>query len=192
MTKPLVRVYVASSLDGFMAGPNDDLSWLPDIDPNTHTPPSDSGALEYDEFIASIGALLMGRSTYDFVRGAGVDWPYGDRPVLVATNHALDADPPDTVRAVHGSITELIDMAKAAAGGKDVYLDGGTLIGQAAAADLIDDLTITLAPGALGRGSPLFGGLDEWYPLEIVSYHPYWAGMLQVRARPLRIKRNSQ
>jgi len=188
MASQRVRVYIATSIDGFIAGPDDDLSWLDGADPDTGqaqgVTPSDPGALDYEEFIGGVGALLMGRRTYDVVRGFDVPWPYGERPVLVATNRPLDSNPTGTVRRVDGSISELIDAAKEAAGAGDVYLDGGTLIRQAAGAGLIDDLTITIAPIALGAGHPLFMGLNERYPLEIVSHHTYSGGMLQIRARP--------
>ena len=140
--------------------------------------------MNHDDFIAEVGALLMGRRTYDVVRGFGPPWPYGDLPVLVATNRALDQDPPATVRAVCGPIAELVEEAKAAAGGMDVYLDGGTLVRQAAQEDLIDDLTITIAPIALGSGHPLFAGMSGRYPVDIVSHHRSGGGMLQIRIRP--------
>jgi dihydrofolate reductase len=184
MATPKVRVYIASSIDGFIAGPDDDLSWLPAADQIAGATDTDPDALQYDDFIAGVGALLMGRGTYDVVRGFGGPWPYGDRTVLVATNRALDEDPPATVRAVQGSIVELIEEAKNAADGMDVYLDGGTLVRQAAEADLVDDLTITIAPIALGSGHPLFAGMSERYPLEIVSHHRSGGGMLQIRVRP--------
>jgi dihydrofolate reductase len=186
MTTPQVRVYIATSLDGFIAGPNDDLSWLPGGDQLADTAGTDSDALGYEDFIAAVGALLMGRRTYDVVRGFDLPWPYGDLPVLVATTRTLDAAPPGTVRAVSGPITELIASAKTAAGGKDVYLDGGTLIRQGAESDLIDDLTITMAPIALGSGHPLFAGINKRYPLELLSHHRHPGGMIQIRARPKR------
>jgi dihydrofolate reductase len=186
MATPQVRVYIATSIDGFIAGPNDDLSWLPEGDQLADTAGTDDGALTYEQFIAGVGALLMGRRTYDVVRGFDVPWPYRDLPVLVATTRALDAEPPTTVHAVTGPISELVEAAKHAAGSKDVYLDGGTLIRQAAEVDLIDDLTITLAPIALGSGHALFAGIDKRYPLELVSHHRHAGGMIQIRARPKR------
>jgi dihydrofolate reductase len=168
MSASRVRVYIASSIDGFIAGPGDDLSWLPDDEQITGATDTDPNALQYEDFIAEVGALLMGRRTYDVVRGFGPPWPYGDRPVLVATNRALDQDPPVTVRAVRGPIAELVEEAKAAAGGLDVYLDG----------------TITIAPIALGSGHPLFAGMSGRYPVDIVSHHRSGGGMLQIRIRP--------
>jgi dihydrofolate reductase len=187
MASQRVRVFIATSIDGFIAGPDDDLSWLDGADPDGQDPSvthSDPAALDYETLIGEVGALLMGRRTYDVVRGFDVPWPYGERPVLVATNRPLDPDPPATVRPVEGLIAELIEAAKEAAGGRDVYLDGGVLIRQAAEANLIDELTITVAPIALGAGHPLFAGLNERYPLEIVSHHTSPGGMLQIRARP--------
>jgi len=78
-----LRVFCACSLDGFLAGEGDDLSWLPE--PEDGAPAEDHG---YDAFMEGIGALLMGRTTYDVVRGFDVAWPYGDRPVIVALSTA--------------------------------------------------------------------------------------------------------
>lgn len=183
---PRVRVYIASSLDGFIAGPNDDLSWLTGPEAANQGGETDPDALTFEAFIADVGALLMGRGTFDVVRGMDW-WGYGDRPVLVATHRELGAGARDTVRAVSGSIEEMVALAQEAAGGKDVYVDGGDLIRQAAEADLIDDLTITLAPIALGGGHPLFAGMARRYALEIVSHHTFDGGMVQIRARPAAV-----
>ena len=179
-----VRVYIASSLDGFIAGPDDDLSWLTGPDAANPGGPTDPDALTFEAFIADVGAVLMGRGTYDVVRGM-TWWGYGERPVLVATRREL-GEARETVRAVSGPIEALVAEARRAAGDKDVYLDGGDLIRQAVAADLVDDLTVTLAPVALGSGHPLFAGLARRYPLEITGHHTYEGGMVQIRARPRR------
>lgn len=181
-------MYIASSLDGFIAGPNDDLSWLMGPDAANPGGETDPRALTYERFIDDVGALLMGRGTFDVVQGMD-RWEYGDRPVLVATHRELGEGVRDTVRPVSGPIVELVALAKEAAGGKDVYMDGGELIRQAADADLIDDLTVTLAPIALGAGHPLFAGLAKPYPLEILSHHTFAGGMVQIRARPAERRR---
>lgn len=180
-----VRVYIASSLDGFIAGPDDDLSWLTGPGAANTGGETDSEALRFDGFIADVGAVLMGRGTFDVVRGMEW-WGYGERPLLVATHRELGDGVRETVRAVSGSIEEMVAEAKQAAGGKDVYIDGGDLIRQAADADLLDDITITIAPIALGAGHPLFAGIGKRYPLEINGHHTYDGGMVQIRARPGR------
>ena len=182
---PRVRVYMATSMDGFIAGPGDDLSWLTGPDAANPGGETDPGALTFDAFIADVGAVLMGRGTFDVVRGMEW-WGYGDRPLLVATHRALGPGVRDTVRPVSGSIRELVALALEAADGRDVYLDGGALVRQALDADLVDEITLTLAPIALGAGHPLFAGIERPYPLEILSHHTYDGGMVQIRARPRR------
>lgn len=180
-----VRVYIASSLDGFIAGPGNDLSWLTGPEAANQGGPTDPEALTFDGFIADVGAILMGRGTFDVVRGMEW-WGYGDRPLLVATHRDLGDNLPKSVRAASGSIQEMVAQAKEAARGKDVYIDGGDLIRQAAEADLIDDLTITIAPVALGAGHPLFAGLGQQYRLEVTGHHTYEGGMVQIRAKPAK------
>jgi dihydrofolate reductase len=176
-----VRAYLAMSLDGFIAGPGDDLSWLPE--PELGEPLPD-GALSFEAFIGAVGALLMGRRTYDVVRGMDVPWPYGGRPVLVATHRPLDEDPPSTVRAVTGGVEALVAEALATAKGGDVYIDGGTLVRHACDAGLVDELTLTLAPVALGAGHPLFGGLARPYGMKLMDVYRFPGGMVQLRLVP--------
>jgi len=173
------RVFIASSLDGFIAGEGDDLSWLPQ--PSEDEPLEDHG---YDAFMTEVGALLMGRRTYDTVRGFDVDWPYGDTPVLVATRRALDAEPPATVKALSGSIEMLVAQALETASGKDVYLDGGEIIRQALDAGLVDELIVTLIPVALGKGQPLFAGVAQRHRFEVADCRAFAHGMVQLRLVP--------
>jgi dihydrofolate reductase len=143
-----LRVFIAASLDGFIAGPNDELDWLPghsDIE-DTFTP-----------FMAQIGALLMGRRTYDVVCSLPDPWAYGDTPVLVPTSRPL-TPLHNSIRAVQGSIEEVVTAARQAAAGRDVYVDGGTLIRSALDAGLIDEIALTTVPVILGAGIPLFAG----------------------------------
>lgn len=181
-----VLVYIATSFDGFIAGPDDDLSWLHPVGGGGGDASSEAGGVTYDEFMKDIGALLMGRRTYEVVRSFDMPWPYGELPVLVATHRPLDDDVPGTVRAVEGTIGEMVEEAREAAGGLGVYLDGGELIRQAAEEDLIDELIVTIAPIALGRGLPLFAGMTRRYPLEILSHESFPGGMVQMRMRPRR------
>lgn len=179
-----VHVYMACSFDGFIAGPQNDLSWLHaprtvagDLEP-------DDGALDFQTFMGTIGCLLMGRTTFDMVQSFG-QWPYGDTPTLVATRRPLNTDIP-TVQTAAGRIDELVEQARRIADGRDVYLDGGQLVQQALRAGLVDDITATLVPLLLGQGTRLFDDLVERATLQFVGHHPMPNGMLQIRARVLR------
>ncbi len=174
---PKVRVYLACSLDGFIAGPDNDLSWLAPPDP---APTGPTEALEYGDFMAQIGAMLMGRVTHDTVAAMG-EWPYGEMPVLVATRRPMQPAAA-TVQAVQGDIAELLDQARKVAGDKDVYLDGGALVRQALTAELVDELVLTWVPIVLGGGVSLFEGLER-QNFEFVSQHSYHH-MTQVTLRP--------
>jgi dihydrofolate reductase len=162
------------SLDGFIAGPDDDLSWLP------HDDAPGEGAVDFDRFLSDVGAMLMGRRTYDVVQGFDA-WAYGDTPVLVPTHRPLTSTQP-TVRAVQGAIDALLDEALELADGADVYVDGGDLVRQALEVDRLDELIVTLVPVVLGGGVPLFGSRTA--PLGFTFDPPATYGtMVQLRAR---------
>jgi dihydrofolate reductase len=169
-----VRVFIASSIDGFIAGPDDELDWLSvgEGAEDTFTP-----------FMQEVGALLMGRRTYDVVEGFEGDWAYGDTPVLVATSRALSPKM-QTVRTIAGSIHEVVAQAQHIAGDKDVYIDGGRLIRQALDADLIDEMTITIIPVVLGAGIPLFAGAAASHRLQLLSHRELGCGLVQLVYRP--------
>ncbi len=179
-----VRVYIACSLDGFIAGPGDDLSWLPGAD-GQPVEAAPTAALGYEAFMNDVGALLMGRRTYDVVCGFEGAWPYGDKPVLVATHRPLSAKA-DTVRAVSGDITSVVAEAQDAAGPQDVYLDGGQLIRAALDAGVVDDLVVTMVPLVLGTGHPLFAGVEQRHRFEVKSHHDMVPGMVQLHLVPKR------
>ena len=168
-----VRIFIGCSLDGFIAGPDGDLSWLP-----TDPPPGEDYG--FAAHMAGVGALLMGRATYDTIGEHGWDWPYGDTPVLVATSRPLEPLAP-TVRAVSGTPAELVAAAQAAAGERAVYADGGSLIRALVDAGLVDEAVVTLVPVLLGAGAPLFAGLTQRRPLELRAATTYPGGLVQLR-----------
>jgi dihydrofolate reductase len=168
-----IRAYLACSLDGFIAGEDDDLSWLPQ-------PAEGAEDAGFAEFLSEVGAVLMGRRTYDVVAGFDGPWPYGERPLLVATRRPLEPARP-TVKMVSGSIHQLVELARAAAGKRDVYIDGGVLVREALDAGRLDELTLTLVPQVLGRGIPLFAGARQRHALSLLSVRPREAGMVELR-----------
>ena len=168
------RVFIATSLDSFIAGPNDELDWLPQGADITDT---------FTPFLAQVGAMLMGRRTFDVVTGFEGKWPYGDTPVVVATSRPLPAAR-QSVRSATGHIGELIALAKELAGDRDVYVDGGTLIRAALDANLIDELTVTMVPIVLGAGVPLFAGIGRRHELALHASRPIGGGLVQLTYLP--------
>ncbi|WP_159450075.1 dihydrofolate reductase family protein [Demequina sp. NBRC 110056] len=191
-----VRVYIASSLDGFIAGPHDDIAWLeaprPAWAPMAAGPWADAepDALGFEGFMADVGAMLMGRRTYDVVSAMGGEWPYGNTPILVATGRPLP-DAPATVTGASAPIANLLDEARTLAAGRDVYLDGGSVIRQALDADLIDELTVTLHPTVLGSGHPLFAGVEHRRHITVTDVRRYGDGMVQLTLTPARPPRDA-
>ena len=149
-----IQVYCAVSIDGYMAGPNDDLSWLGQMDANRQ---ADSETIDFPAFMKQTGAMLMGRRTFDVVKGFGGEWPYGSTPVLIATSRPI-ADGPETASTCSGDIRQLCEKARQAAGVRNVYLDGGQIISQALDADCIDEMILTVVPVLLGQGVRLYQG----------------------------------
>ena len=188
MSPSRVRVYLGCSLDGCIAGPEHDLSFLTEYAPPPDTPTG--GGLGFEEFLGQVGALLMGRRTYQVLLDYDA-WHYGDRPVLVATHHPLPPAPRGgTAWAVQVPITELVAEAKAAAGDKDVYLDGGDLVRQGLDAGLVDELCLTFLPVILGRGIRLWEGLQKRSDLQLDPPTTHGQGMVQITGRVL--KRNAR
>ncbi len=124
-------------------------------------------------------AIVMGRRTHDVVRGFGMDWPFGDTPVLVATSRSLGTHEP-TVRTVSGTPAEILPRVREVTDG-GVYLDGGDVIRQFLAADLIDEVTITVIPVDIEEGAPLFTDDTQRARLGDPVRRTFPAGVTQMR-----------
>jgi len=150
-------VFIATSLDGFIARPDGGLDWLPGADGSSPTP-SETG---YDAFMATVDVVVMGRGTWDKVVEMG-GWFYGDKPVRVLTSRSLELRPsvPKTVAAMSGTPAEVV-AALAREGFRHAYVDGGKTIQAFLRAGLIQRLTLTRIPVLLGEGIPLFGNLPR-------------------------------
>ncbi|ESA37021.1 dihydrofolate reductase [Leptolyngbya sp. Heron Island J] len=148
-------VYIATSLDGFIATPDGGVDWLDEI-PNPEQ--SDFG---YGEFISHIDAIVMGRNSFEKVLTFG-DWPYS-KPVFVLSN-ALKTVPEnlvDTVEIVSSTDIKTLVHQLNKQGYQNLYIDGGRTIQSFLAEDMIDELIITRVPILLGQGIPLFGTLSN-------------------------------
>lgn len=142
--------YTATSLDGFLATPDDDLAWL-----DQRPPPSED---TYTPFIANVGTICMGSATYEFLlrhHAKGNPWMY-TQPVWVFTTRKLPVPPGTDVRFVKGDVRPVHAAMQAAAPGKDVWVcGGGGLAAKFLAAGLLDELVVTVASCTLGAGKPL-------------------------------------
>lgn len=146
-------VYIATSMDGFIAAKDGDLDWLMDI-PNPGQ--SDFG---FADFMAGIDALVMGRNTFEQVLSFG-QWPY-PMPVFVlsTTLSTIPEGFQGKVDFMKGD-PETVVASLNERGFRNLYIDGGLVIQAFLAADLIDEMIITTASVVLGEGVPLFGALD--------------------------------
>lgn len=140
----------ATSLDGFIATEDNDLSWLFQFE-------GDDSGNPYPGFIAGVGALAMGATTYEWILAHDEGpWPYADQRSWVFTHRDLPTREgaavtftAEDVAAVHAEMVE-------AAAGRDVWLvGGGDLVGQFLDRDLLDDIWVSIAPVLLGGGAPL-------------------------------------
>jgi dihydrofolate reductase len=153
----LTQYYTATTLDGFIADPDNSLEWLfkRQQDPD--------GPLNYKAFIADVGALAMGRTTYEWIldhefkdkNPADWKWPY-EQPCWVFTHRQLQVVPNADIRFTSGDVAAVHDEMIAAAGGKNVWIvGGGDLAGQFADAGLLDEVIVYIASATLGAGAPL-------------------------------------
>jgi dihydrofolate reductase len=162
-------VFIATSLDGFIARPNDDLDWLP---------PGGGEEHGYDAFMATVDALVIGRRTYEKVLTFD-SWAYGEKPVFVLSTRALAPAPPGAVvERLSGTPAQIVSQLTAR-GVQHVYVDGGVTIQRFLQAGLIQRIIITRIPVLLGAGIPLFGALERDVALTHVQTRQLASGMVQ-------------
>ncbi|MCB0638776.1 MAG: dihydrofolate reductase [Lewinella sp.] len=173
-------VFIATSLDGYIADRHGGLDWLHAI-PNPEQ--DDAG---YGAFMEGIDALLMGRKTFDTVLGFGIDWPYA-KPVFVLSNSLteLPAGLPANVHLIKGDLRDVLARIHAQGYGR-LYIDGGGTIQHFLREDLIDELIITTIPVLLGGGTPLFGALPAALDFELRNSQVFLGQMVQKHYRRKR------
>ncbi len=165
-----ISVFVGTSVDGFIARLNGDLDFLPAGGGEPHG---------YDEFIASVDAIVIGRNTFEKVLTFGA-WPYGDTRVVVLSSRPVDlsATGGGVVEQMAGAPAEIVSRL-AASGARHLYVDGGITIQRFLAAGLVQRLIVTRVPVLIGDGIPLFGTLPRDVRLRHVVTRHYLSGLVQ-------------
>ena len=172
-----VSVYIATSLDGFIARKNGDIDWLTGGEGD-----QDYG---YAEFMSNIDLIVMGRNTYEKVLTFG-GWHY-DKKVIVLTSRDLitPLGLTDKIEVLRLSPRELLNQMSIR-GTKHIYLDGGVTIQRFLRAGLVDEMTITLIPILIGEGLSLFGKLDKDVKLELINSEYFNNGFVQSKYKVFR------
>lgn len=162
-------VFIGTSLDGFIARKSGEFDFLPVDGGEPHG---------YNEFIASVDAIVIGRKTFETVLPMK-PWPYGKKRVVVLSSRPVDlsAVVGGSVEQMSGDPAEIVSKL-AASGATHAYIDGGITIQRFLRAGLIQRLIITRVPVLVGEGIPLFGSLEKDIHLRHVSTKHYSSGMV--------------
>jgi dihydrofolate reductase len=162
-------VFVGTSVDGFIARRSGDFDFLPEGGGEPHG---------YDEFMASVDVLVIGRNTFEKVLTFDT-WPYGDKRVVVLSSRAI---PPNirgaVIERMSGSPAEITDRL-AASGAAHAYIDGGITVQRFIRARLVQRLIITRVPVLIGEGIPLFGALPHDAQLRHIQTKSYPSGLVK-------------
>ena len=166
-----VTVFVGASVDGFIARSNHDLDWLPEGGGEPHG---------YEEFMATVDALVIGRKTFEKVLTFDA-WPYGSKRVVVLSSKPIEFSRKVVgvgVEQMSGSPSEIVAQLSAS-GANNLYVDGGITIQRFLRAGLVQRLIITRVPVLIGSGIPLFGSLPHDVRLTHISTRHFPSGLVQ-------------
>lgn len=172
-----VSVYIATSLDGFIARKNGEIDWL--------TGGQSGEDYGYAEFISTVDHIVMGRNTYEKVLTFG-GWPYLKK-VIILSSRSL-AIPPELATRVEALTLSPAELLRELVqrGAQHIYLDGGVTIQRFLQAGLVDEMTITTIPVLIGEGLPLFGPLDRDVRVELLKSESFKNGFVQNKYKVLR------
>jgi dihydrofolate reductase len=173
-------VYIATSLDGYIADKNGGIEWLDSI------PIPDNEDIGYYNFTKDIDALVMGRTTFETVLGFDLDWPY-KKPVFVLSTSMTEIPESHKGKAylAQGTLSEILAQIHKK-GCYRLYIDGGNTISGFLKEDLIDEMIITVFPVLLGGGAPLFSELPSPLDFELVASKVYFNQLEQHHYRRKR------
>jgi dihydrofolate reductase len=170
-------VFIATSLDGFIARKDGAIDWLP-------TPTHDGEDYGYTEFFNSVDTMVLGRHTYELALTFG-KWPYAGKKVVVLSSGSphIPDDLRGKVEVMYCPPAEVLNRLAGAS--RHIYVDGGKTIQGFLNAGLVDDITITQLPILIGEGISLFGRLAHDIMLQLVHSKTFKSGFVQSKYRVL-------
>lgn len=176
MSRKLI-LYIAASLDGYIAKPNDDLSFLSIVQKEGE----DYG---YADFVNSVDTVILGRKTYDWVMAQVPEFPHADKTSYIITRNTR----PD-IGKTHfytGNVKDLVSKLKSEEG-KNIFCDGGAeIVNELLKDDLIDEFIISVIPVLVGNGTRLFKDGRPEQPVELVSSKSFEKGLVQLHYKRIR------
>ncbi len=174
---PLIKLFIACSVDGFIARPDGDIGWLDAV----AAAGEDYG---YAAFYETVDTIVLGRKTYDKVLSFGIEFPHKNKSTYVITRTPRASE--GNVHFYTGDLTALIQQLKAT-GTKDVYIDGGAeLVHALLSEQLIDEITVSYIPVLLGAGIRLFKESFPEQKLKLTTVKSFSSGLVQVVYEVLR------
>jgi dihydrofolate reductase len=171
-----IQLYIAHTLDGFIARPDGSLDWLESL------PNPDGTDYGYHHFLSEVDTVIMGRKTYETVLGFGVEWPYAHKDTWVVTAQQHLPTPTPRTQLLHRVDEEAIRNLRAASQQNIWLVGGGEVIRTFMALDALDELILCVIPVTIGEGVPLFPEVKEtsW---ELLSPTPYASGAVILHYR---------
>ena len=170
-------VFIATSLDGYIADKDGGLDWLQSI------PNPENLDMGYVDLIGRVDAVVMGRKTFEKVSSFDCDWPYS-KLVFVLSNFmkSIPEGYEGKAEPIKGSLSEVMEAIHQK-GHKHLYIDGGVTVQNFLKEDLIDEIIITIIPTLLGGGTPLFGDLPKQMAFEHVNTEVFLNAIVQTHYR---------
>lgn len=175
MNQRKVSVFIAMSLDGYIAGKGGDMSFLSCVE----VPNEDYG---YYAFIDEVDTVIMGRNTFDWVFAQTGAFPHHDKQTIVVTHRPLPEIP--NLEAFSGDLAVLVNKHRNQTG-KSIFVDGGaSVVDELIHKHLIDEVIISVIPVILGGGTRLFDELNTTIPLDLKHSKAYSSGLVQLTYAP--------
>ncbi len=169
-SRPKVSIYIASSIDGYIARKDGNLDWLH----YGHIGDEDYG---FKKFTSTIDAVVMGRNTYEVVAGFD-EWAYKDKRVIVLSKTLPKVR--KEAELFSGQLTELLTKLHAE-NIKRIWVDGGVTVSKFLEEGLVDDITVSIIAMVLGSGIPLFSTMNQEHKCHLVSTQSYPSGLVQLK-----------